>query len=367
MTISNKRILVIDDEVRMCQSLQSLLMPWGYCVEIAHSGREGIEWLTQEEIHVVVTDLRMAEGSGYDVMKHVHENCPYTQVIVITGHASMESAVEALHHTVFDYITKPFEFDQLRASVERAFDKVEHLRLKDDLISLLTHDIKVPLTSIIGYSMLVFNKDTGDEHPKAREFVQAISQSAERILGLVDNFLATTKFDAGKLVVGDTPLDLNGVLTDLCSSLEMQIEQIGADFTASIEDDLPAVRGEESLIYRALSNLLNNAIHYAGQDQPWIRFAASAFPAEQSPLCKPAVRIEVANSGPGIPEESLPHIFDRYVRGPRGGDSRGTGLGLYAVRCILEAHDAVVIAESDPGKQTVFTVFLPAYAAETNE
>ncbi len=123
--MSNSRILVIDDEKRMCDSIKVLLSNIGYEVDTAENGRTGIEKLKAQQYGLVITDLMMPELDGFAVMKYIKENCQNTLVIVITGYASVESAVRAIRSGAYDYILKPFDFEIIKISVERAWDKLK--------------------------------------------------------------------------------------------------------------------------------------------------------------------------------------------------------------------------------------------------
>lgn len=109
----------------MCDSIKVLLSNIGYEVDTAENGRVGIEKLESNKYDLVITDLMMPELDGFAVMKHIKENCANTLVIVITGYASVESAVRAIRSGAYDYILKPFDFEIIKISVERAWDKLK--------------------------------------------------------------------------------------------------------------------------------------------------------------------------------------------------------------------------------------------------
>ncbi|MCH8333794.1 response regulator, partial [Candidatus Sumerlaeota bacterium] len=175
-------VLIIDDEKRITDSLTDLLAAENFSVQAANSGADGIAILEQRSFPVVVTDLRMQGLDGLNVIRHIHEHQPKTLVIVITGYASTESAIEALHYQAFDYIQKPFDFSHLKASIDRAFHKLEVDQLREDTAAMITHDIKVPLTSVLGFASLMVDKKTGRVHPQAAQFAEKIRSNAQRIL-----------------------------------------------------------------------------------------------------------------------------------------------------------------------------------------
>lgn len=352
-----RRILVIDDEQRMAQSLRTLLEAYGFQVEIAHGGREGLALLETEDFPVVVTDLKMPDGDGHDVMKALTDR-PSTAFIVITGHASTESAIEALQRRAFDFITKPFDFDVLRSAIERAFAKIEADRFRDDMIAMITHDVKIPLTSILGYSALVFDPKTGAASPRAKEFVTTIRANGQKMLSLLENFLTSCKIDAGRMTLLFRDVDTHGVLRDLIGLFEPEIERQELAFEMDLSADPPIVRGDEHLIYRGISNLLSNACKYTPKGGR-VTVSTALLTSAESGLGQAALMVRVSNSGPGIAPEDLPHILDKYSRSRPERGIEGSGIGSYVLRYVVESHGGRIDVESVPNELTTFSVVLP--------
>jgi signal transduction histidine kinase len=352
----------VDDEKRMAQSLQKLLGQHGYEVTIVHSATEGIAKATTGEFPVVITDLRMPDGSGHDIVAALG-NRPSVAVIVITGHASTESAIQALHDHAFDYIRKPFEFEVLRATVERAFARLDADRFRDDMVSMITHDVKIPLTSILGYSSLIFNRETGELHPRAREFVQTIHANGVKVLSLLDNFLTTCKIEAGRLQLVLRPVAVVRILRDLLEAFDFEFRRNNFSVETGFHHENRLVHGDESLLYRALSNVFSNACKYTPKGGR-LAFAHDVISAEYSPLNVESVLIRAANTGPGIAPEDLPFILERYTRSRLAGSIEGSGLGSYVLKTVIEAHCGVVRVESEPDVLTTFSIYLPAMSEQ---
>lgn len=355
---TDKRILVIDDEERMADSLRELLSHYGYSVEVAYGGRDGIRKLQEKaNYQVVITDIRMPEIDGYQVMRFLHDRQPHVFVIVITGHASTESAIEAIHYRAFDYLQKPFEFDRLRDCIERAFNRIEADHMREDWTSMITHDIKIPLSSIIGFAALVFD-GAGDLHPRAREFVRLVQLNAEKIRALIDNFNTTCKIEAGKLQLFRQELNLQHLIDDLLAIMRMDMERQGLRFEGDFQAHHPIVVGDEHLLSRALGNILSNAIKYT-PDGGLIRMETRRMEAGTSPLGRETVSVTVRNSGPGIAKDDLETIFEKYRRSTNIRGIEGSGIGLYVVKFVVDHHDGQVTLDSVPGESTTFTVLLP--------
>jgi two-component system phosphate regulon sensor histidine kinase PhoR len=291
-------------------------------------------------------------------MEYISSHTPNTQMIVITAHASTESAIEALHFKAFDYITKPFDFDSLRSTVEKAFVKIEADMLREEMISMITHDIKLPLTSIIGFSNLIYDRETGEINPKVREYANSIYLNSQKLLFLLDNFLTSCNINAGRLAVAECEVNINFLLDDLLSIVELAIENRGINLVKNVQENLPPLMGDENLLFRALSNVLNNAVKYTPYDGI-IKVRTGIVPGAESPLHADSVKIVVINSGPGIPRNELLGIFDRYKRSQNIKGIEGSGLGLYVLKNIIEAHKGMVTVESIPHSLTTFAIFLP--------
>ncbi|GAB4336741.1 MAG: hypothetical protein Kow0099_09830 [Candidatus Abyssubacteria bacterium] len=188
--MADNRILVIDDEKRMCDSIKVLLTNIGYEVDTAENGRTGIEHLQARQYGLVITDLMMPELDGFAVMKYIRENCPNTLVIVITGYASVESAVRAIRSGAYDYILKPFDFEIIKISVERAWDK---LKLEKELertrrlaqvaerALAFNHELNNPLSVASGFAQLIQMRleNSGDETIKRQ--VNSIVKASEAL------------------------------------------------------------------------------------------------------------------------------------------------------------------------------------------
>jgi DNA-binding NtrC family response regulator len=191
------KILVIDDEKRMCDSIKVLLSNIGYEVDTAENGRTGIDRLKSNQYGLVITDLMMPELDGFAVMKYIKENCSNTLVIVITGYASVESAVRAIRSGAYDYILKPFDFEIIKISVERAWDK---LKLEKELEKTrklaqvaeraitLNSELNNPLSIASGFSQLLqIRLETSSDEAMRRQ-VNSIVRASETMHQMTTQF-----------------------------------------------------------------------------------------------------------------------------------------------------------------------------------
>jgi two-component system sensor histidine kinase/response regulator len=343
-----ERILVIDDERRMCDSIRILLEQTGYRVDTASDGVEGIGRLREDNYDLVIADLMMPKVDGFTVLEYVRENLPHTLVIVITGYSSMRSSIEALRRGAHNYLVKPFDFDVLKLAVEKAMDKIRLQRLNDDFISMITHDLKNPLTSVMGYCSLLLSGAYGDPPERMDEPLKSIATNADRMLALINDFLAVNKFSSEGVRLDMQRLQLNSLITHLAKNVAAQLEIKQLSLRMNLDSDLPPIVLDPIQIERVINNLLSNAIKFiqrggeivvsSGQGDDYVFFS-------------------VSDNGPGIPPEQQKHIFEKYKR--VSSDTEGTGLGLYISKSIVDAHEGKISFESKRGEGTTFTVRLP--------
>jgi len=221
---------------------------------------------------------------------------------------------------------------------------------KAELTSLVTHDLKSPLTSIIGYAELIRSSPAVD----STEYAEAITRSSRRILELVEQFLDISKMESGTSDMRLEELDPAALIRDVAIELLVQANERGITLKQEV-GRLPGLRGDHGRLARALTNIVSNAVKFspAGGE---VMIAAWD---EAGPDGSGRLNITVTNSGDGIPEDELQHIFDRYYRAKAASRTKGTGLGLSAVKSFIEAHGGEVAVTSRPGEGTTFTIIIP--------
>jgi len=349
--VSNRRILVVDDEARLAKSLAALLRGVGYNVDAATSGPDGMAMIGSAHYDLVITDLRMDGIDGFDIMQHVAQNFQNTALIVITGHASTESAIEALHQRVADYITKPFEFDFLRASIEKVFARQEADRLRRDLVSMLSHDIKVPLSSVLGFARLIVQPD-GSISPRAGECAEYVVTNCQRILAMLENYLTNTRLEEGRLDTLKLPCDPRDTIEELVNVMGPEFRRRQISLTTELEAPPDGFEVDEPLLSRAIANLLSNAAKYTpqrGNARVGLHAIAGGW-----------LEVSVANDGCEVPADQLKGLFERYSRNASARGIEGSGLGLHIVKSIAEAHGGIAFAELGPEPGWVrFVIRLP--------
>ncbi|GAA6754562.1 ATP-binding protein [Thermus thalpophilus] len=228
--------------------------------------------------------------------------------------------------------------------------RLEAERLKGEFIAAVSHELRTPLAVIMGLAELL--KEEGLS-PGAEESVDLILESAFRLKTMVDNLLDTSRLEAGRFEVNRRPVDLRPKLLEIARSFQGVARLAGVEFQVEIPE-LPVVEADPERVVQVVGNLLSNAFKFT---PPGGRVRLSAKGEGE------ALVLEVADTGPGIPKEELPRLFQRYARA-KNASARGvagTGLGLYISRHIVEAHGGRIEVETEEGKGSLFRVILPLY------
>lgn len=229
-----------------------------------------------------------------------------------------------------------------------------------------SHELRTPLTSIKLWIEALMS-GAKDDPAMAARFMGEIAQQTERLSHMVDQLLSLSRLESGLVLTERVPTALPGFIRGIVDGLEPQFEQKSHTVQIDVPAALPRVHLDPDQIRRALINLLDNAIKYTSPGGR-IRVVADRHAGEPQPPAGPAatypawVRISVSDSGRGIAEQDLPHIFERFYRSEeaRSGSEKGAGLGLAIVRCIVETqHGGHVRVESEAGQGTTVTLVLP--------
>jgi signal transduction histidine kinase len=237
--------------------------------------------------------------------------------------------------------------------------EVEVERMKADFISMLTHDLKNPLTVILTSAQLIVKGYLGPISPKMESQVKAMNRNAQTMLELVNNFLDVSKIEAGKMTLGRQPMNIMDLVDNVIQNFSNQTEELGIDLVKEIQDiHIPVMTCDPFQVERVLSNLVSNAIKFTSKPgHVIVRVGVE----------KDNMILTVSDSGEGIPKDDLPSLFSRYFRTQKvQGKIKGTGLGLYIVKSITEAHGGKVRVESELHKGTTFYVSIPIVPPETS-
>jgi signal transduction histidine kinase/HAMP domain-containing protein len=246
-------------------------------------------------------------------------------------------------------------FEQLQVRSRDLAEKGEQLEIanrhKSQFLANVNHELRTPVSAIIGYARLVLRATEGQISALQRENLQDLLNNAERLLNQIDSLLEFSKIEAGKMEVRLEPVKVDEVIQGAISTIEPTLNGAHVRIIREIGSDLPVLNADREKLGQILINLLDNAVKFTEQGE--IRISAS----QQNGLLK----LAVSDTGIGIPKEALNTIFEEFQRGDSFSikNYRGTGLGLAIVKKFVNLLGGEVAVESEVGKGSVFTVTLP--------
>jgi two-component system phosphate regulon sensor histidine kinase PhoR len=243
--------------------------------------------------------------------------------------------------------------DHLIGGVE-SFQDISRLksleREKDNLISMFAHDMKSSLTIIGGFVLRLLHKGTKIDEEKQKRYLDIIKNESTKLEFLVNDFLEFSRLQTGRLKLNFSATSLDKELMELSDSYQVKASQPGFKLELKNEEELSIIEADASQLCRVFTNLLDNAMKFS-KKKGTITITTHETAED--------VIVKVKDEGAGIERSELPYIFDSFHRGKVAEKKEGFGLGLAAVKAIVEGHGGRVIVKSEPGKGSVFTVVLP--------
>jgi signal transduction histidine kinase len=362
-------ILVIDDEEVVLDSCTEVLAVGDCRVLTASNGAEGLKRLEEVQPDLIFLDLKMPGLSGLEVLETIRARHPLMVAIVITGYATVSSAIEAMKKGAFDFLPKPFTPEELRLITRRGLEhrrlvqqtvtlRREQEMLRENFAAIVSHELKSPLGALQqNLYVLVAEMEDKLSEDQQQQFAR-LQTRLEDLLKLIHSWLRVFSVDINKLKETFKPTAMSTVVAKAVESVQPHATRKAIEIRSSVAQPLPLVNGDEGSLAEVVVNLLNNAVKYS-------------FPNRQIHVRADRrgdqVQIAVTDTGVGIAKEDLPHLFQDFARGhsqPEG--VSGCGLGLAISRRIVEVHGGSITVESEPGKGSTFTISLPVAPAASD-
>jgi two-component system, sensor histidine kinase and response regulator len=359
-------IAVIDDDYAMRLSCRKILAKAGYRVEVFENGAQGLEGVARCKPGLVVVDLKMPGISGMEVVSRVHELEPNTTIVVITGYATIDTAVEAMKCGAYDFLPKPFSPDELRIIVSRGLERrklaletrrceVERELMRHRFVTFVSHQLQTPLAAVHQYlDVLQRLEDSPGAAQKRQEWFDRCLKRTEEMQTLIRNWLTLARVEGHRLVGERTRVDLNRILPNILATCADLAAENSVTLDACLLPDPCPVAGEVGCLTALFDNLIVNAIKY---NRPGGRVTVSAAQGTGE------VIVSVADTGIGIPPECRRRLFDEFFRveGAGANKTTGSGLGLAICRRIVSELGGSIAVESEVGSGSTFTVRLLAW------
>ncbi len=362
-------ILIVDDELGLQTSLVKAFAIEGYRAAGAGSATEALRLLEEDALDVLLTDLLLPDLDGIALMERVRQRFPSMVVILMTGGATVESAVRALKGGASDYIVKPFTLVEIFHTVGRALEqqrlKQENVQLneinrrlqeidqiKSNLLSAITHEFRTPLTVMHGWLDLLLGNDFGRLTGRQQESLSAVRKSAVRLGRLISNLLVFVEDNQRRVARERAPVNLADLLRDVEGELAPDCAEGRVRYQVEIAPGLPMFLADADRLRLAFFNLVENAIKFNEPDGTVLVEARG----DQGSL-----EVTITNSHGEIPAERMPRLLQPFTQGDMSMTraAGGLGLGLAVARSILDAHGGQLAVEGGQGKGTTVRVHLP--------
>lgn len=360
-------VLNVDDYESARYVRSRALRASGFEVVEAGTGREAIEVAHARHPAAILLDVNLPDMSGFEVCRRLKEDPATTAIPVLYLSASATSPSEratGLDIGADAYLIDPVDVPVLVATVNAvmraqraqtqataARDEAEAAnRAKDEVLAMLSHEMRGPLNTIVGWVSMLRGGRIDSE--RAKVALETIDRAARQQTRLVDDLLDVARIGAGTLRLELRPMDLRSVVETTIAALAPEIDEASVTLERRIED-VGQIVGDDRRLQQVVWNLVANAIKFTPRGG---RITISLSRVDGS------ARLTVTDTGQGIPPEFLPHVFDRYRQadGSAAARRRGLGLGLAIVQHVVQLHGGDVSVASDGlGKGATFTVTLP--------
>lgn len=355
------RVVVIDDDYAMRLSCRKILEKLGLEVETHDNGAHGLEAAARLKPALVVVDLKMPGMSGMEVIPRLRAIDPDIAIVVITGYATIDTAVEAMKSGAYDFLPKPFSPDELRLIVNRALERrslilcgrqaeLEREVLKRRFISFVSHQLQSPLSAVHQYlDVLKRLEDSGGDPAQRRQWYDRSLARIEDLQALIRDWLTLAKLEGGRLAERRERVELAPLVEAALAAHAAAAASAQVSLEARSSEPGLAVSGDPAAIAILLDNLVSNAVKY---NRPGGSVAVSlARLGEETELA-------VADTGVGVPEAARPMLFEEFFRADP--EKSGTGLGLAICRKVATDMGGGIAFESGEGG-TTFRVRLHAW------
>lgn len=365
------KILIVDDDSHLRETLRDLLEMEGYKIYEAGSGQEAMRMVVSDFYHIILMDFNLTDKTGIEVIKDIRKLNTDSQILMMTAHASLDTAVKAIQESVYDFLIKPVDFNYLRRAIKKAEEKLfleqENKRLieilkrnneelerlnnmKSKFLSMASHDLSNSLMTLqISFEMLSSTLKPDAEQKKKMDF---INSSILQISRLINDLVDWASIEQGKFRLEKNYFEIDKIIEEIIVGPKVRALQKNIEVSMHAAKDLKMICADKRRISQVILNLLENAIRHTPRGG---HISVSIDKMEDS-AC-----VSVKDTGEGIDPSELPKLFQSFYQ-PSGGKSpQGRlGLGLSIAKEIIQNHDGKIWVESDGvGKGASFKFTIP--------
>ena len=392
--LSDAVILIVDDEQPNVILLSRLLARVGFRhVHATTDPHQALPLFREHSPDLLLLDVRMPGLDGFDVLAQLREVVPptdYLPILAITGDASPETRRRVISAGAKDFLEKPFDAAEVvvrvenllttrmlhrslqrqngsleqmvrerTAELESALAAAEAASLaKSQFLATMSHELRTPLNAVIGFSQQLMKNKGKNLRPTDVAFVERISENGTHLLQLINDILDLSRIEAGKMSVERAPIDLEQLVTDVVAQNAPDASRAPVTIQALVPVGVRPLLGDAEKLGRVLNNLVGNAVKFTERGQVNVAVVVDAGAQAQ--------RIDVVDTGIGIPSNRLDAVFERFEQADNSTQRRfgGTGLGLTISKTLCDLLGYRLTVVSDPGVGSAFSILLePAVRA----
>ncbi len=366
--VARPLILAVDDVEENLNTIAEILRRNDFQVMVASSGKMALKLLERRKPDLILLDIMMPEMDGYTVAGIIQRRQEWQDIpiIFLSALADVDAKVKGFEVGGVDYITKPFmekeviarinthlELSWLRKSLEHTIEQLrEANKAKDDFFKVISHDLRSPLSSIANLGELLQQDGVAGDPTSVKELGKMITNVANQLLAMVNDLLDVTKIEAGKFTLQLAEVNFIDIARHSAELMRMNAAAKKVELRTEFSTEHIPTVVDAAKMGQVLNNLLSNAIKFT---------PAGGTVTLRVRDCGDTLVFQVEDTGIGIPEDMMPHLFEKFGPHQRPGTEgeKGTGLGMPIIKGFVELHGGKVEVQSKEGVGTTFTITLP--------
>jgi signal transduction histidine kinase len=359
------KVLLVEDDDAYVSLLSKMLRRAKnsrFIVERVGSLQKAVDYLSSSKVDVILLDLHLPDGHGLETLDLLHDLISENPIVVLTSLDDESAGITALQKGAQDYIVKAnVTDDMLTRSISYAIERHILLmerkqveKVKEEVISVVSHELRSPLTAIINSLILIADGETGEISEQTRKLINIAYRSSERLLRLTNDMLDIGKIESGKMEFNFQICELTPLLEQSIEANRSYAEQLNVQIILNNIVPDAKVNVDCDRLIQILTNLITNAAKFSPSNGE-IKVSFSRY--------NHTIRVSVEDKGPGIPEDFRHRIFDKFAQAQMPGARRkdGAGLGLSIAKMLIEYMGGSIGFETEIDVGTTFYFDLPEY------
>ncbi|MBF0216100.1 MAG: hybrid sensor histidine kinase/response regulator [Candidatus Omnitrophica bacterium] len=354
-----EKILLIEDNDEDARFFEKLVKSC-FCVrsprqelQVIRAGtpREALEIIRTEVVDFIFLDLGLSEEAPVEIYLRIREVCPLTPIILLTDHYNIEKASEMIAKGAEDYILRSnMDKGVLERVIRYGLLRAETLRMKQEILSMVIHDMKTPISVTSEAIAFILDGMAGDINKEQRNFLTMARRNMRRLTEMVDNLRESAATELGKISLRKEKINITEMINEMCDGFFLPFKAKGLELDRALpgKDVYAQVDGEK--LSHVLMNLIGNSLKYTERGSVEVSLIENVA----------SIEFRVKDTGPGIPKDSLERVFVKFERTKEmiKAGKKGIGLGLAIAKGIVEAHNGKIWVTEGMrnGAEVVFTL-----------